>query len=53
MPTKIPEISTNILPRIIRIKNAPFYLGMDKNRFNKEVRPQQVTKKKPKASSHT
>ena len=28
-----------IIPRIIRIRDAPFYLGMDKNRFNKEVRP--------------
>jgi hypothetical protein len=28
-----------ILPRIIRIRDAPFYLGMDKNRFNTEVRP--------------
>jgi predicted DNA-binding transcriptional regulator AlpA len=39
MSTKIPETSTNIIPRIIRIRDAPFYLGMDKNRFNKEVRP--------------
>jgi predicted DNA-binding transcriptional regulator AlpA len=26
-------------PRLIRLKNASKYLGMDKNRFNKEVRP--------------
>ncbi len=26
-------------PRLIRLKDAPFYLGMDKNRFNAEVRP--------------
>ena len=39
MPTNIPETSTNIIPKIIRIRDAPFYLGMDKNRFNKEVRP--------------
>ena len=39
MPTNIPETSTNILPRIIRMRDAPIYLGMDKNRFNKEVRP--------------
>ena len=29
----------NILPRFIRLKHAPNYLGMDKNRFNAEVRP--------------
>ena len=28
-----------ILPRIIRLRDAPDYLGMDKNRFNAEVRP--------------
>src|SRR3990172_5934208 len=26
-------------PRIIRLRDAPAYLGMDKNRFNREVRP--------------
>ena len=25
--------------RVIRLKNAPAYLGMNKNRFNEEVRP--------------
>ena len=29
----------NIQPRLLRCRDAPFYLGMDKNRFNKEVRP--------------
>lgn len=28
-----------IQPRYIRLKDAPDYLGMDKNRFNAEVRP--------------
>lgn len=28
-----------LLPRIIRFRDAPFYLGMDRNRFNAEVRP--------------
>jgi hypothetical protein len=28
-----------MLPRIIRLRDAPAYLGMDKNRFNAEVRP--------------
>ena len=26
-------------PRLIRLRDAPNYLGMDRNRFNKEVRP--------------
>jgi hypothetical protein len=26
-------------PRFIRTRDAPTYLGMDKNRFNREVRP--------------
>jgi predicted DNA-binding transcriptional regulator AlpA len=28
-----------LLPRLIRLRDVPFYLGMDKNRFNKAVRP--------------
>ena len=28
-----------ILPRLIRFRDAPDYLGMDRNRFNQEVRP--------------
>jgi hypothetical protein len=28
-----------LLPRLIRLRDAAFYLGMDKNRFNAEVRP--------------
>jgi hypothetical protein len=28
-----------IQPRIIRFRDAPGYLGMDRNRFNAEVRP--------------
>jgi len=27
-----------IAPRLVRMRNAPFYLGMDRNRFNAEVR---------------
>jgi hypothetical protein len=27
------------LPRFIRLRDAPRYLGMDKNRFNHDVRP--------------
>jgi predicted DNA-binding transcriptional regulator AlpA len=28
-----------VQPRIIRFRDAPLYLGMDRNRFNAEVRP--------------
>jgi len=28
-----------VSPRFIRLRDAPAYLGMDKNRFNREVRP--------------
>jgi hypothetical protein len=28
-----------LLPRLIRLRDAPHYLGMDRNRFNAEVRP--------------
>ncbi len=31
--------SRYVLPRFIRLRDAPFYLGMDRNRFNIEVRP--------------
>ena len=32
-----------LLPRIIRLRDTPFYLGMDRNRFNAEVRPYLTT----------
>jgi hypothetical protein len=28
-----------VLPRLLRFRDAPHYLGMDRNRFNAEVRP--------------
>ena len=28
-----------LLPRFIRLRDAPGYLGMDRNRFNAELRP--------------
>jgi len=28
-----------LLPRLVRLRDAPGYLGMDRNRFNSEVRP--------------
>lgn len=31
-----------ILPRLIRLRDAPNYLGMDRNRFNAEVRPKLI-----------
>jgi hypothetical protein len=34
-----PRPAPDIAPRIIRFRDAPRYLGMDRNRFNAEVRP--------------
>ena len=34
-----PDTPSRLLPRLIRFRDAPFYLGMDRNRFNREVRP--------------
>jgi predicted DNA-binding transcriptional regulator AlpA len=28
-----------LLPRLVRLRDAPAYLGMDRNRFNRDVRP--------------
>ena len=30
---------SRIQPRIIRLRDAPYYLGMDIHRFNNDVRP--------------
>jgi hypothetical protein len=36
----VTRLSTvTLVPRLIRLRDAPRYLGMDKNRFNREVRP--------------
>ena len=32
-----------LLPRLVRLRDAPAYLGMDRNRFNREVRPRLTT----------
>ena len=32
-------VSAGVTPRIVRFRDAPHYLGMDRNRFNSEVRP--------------
>jgi hypothetical protein len=39
--TPKPTLATGslLLPRLIRIRDAPQYLGMDRNRFNADVRP--------------
>jgi len=36
---KSPHASIALLPRLIRFRDAATYLGMDRNRFNAEVRP--------------
>ena len=33
------EMHTQVTPRVIRHRDAPAYLGMDRNRFDAEVRP--------------
>jgi len=30
---------STVLPRIVRFRDAPSYVGMDRNRFNAKVRP--------------
>jgi hypothetical protein len=37
--TSRPAEPSAFLPRFIRLRDAPSYLGMDKNRFNRDVRP--------------
>ena len=37
--TRTVQIFETILPRLLRLRDAPLYLGMDRNRFNSEVRP--------------
>ena len=32
-------LATQLIPRFIRFRDAPLFLGMDRNRFNAEVRP--------------
>ncbi len=36
---KLMRASIVLLPRLVRFRYAPGYLGMDRNRFNSEVRP--------------
>ena len=36
----VPEaLTTMMLPRLIRLRDAPSYLGMDRHHFNADVRP--------------
>ena len=37
--TKYSSTGANLLSRVVRARDAPRYLGMDRNRFNAEVRP--------------
>jgi hypothetical protein len=39
LPWRTIRKSSGVVPRVLRLKEAPGYLGMDKNRFNTEVRP--------------
>ncbi len=39
MPVSSVKDMPSILPRFIRLRDAPHYLGMDRNRFNRDVRP--------------
>ena len=34
--------ATGVQPRFLRLRDAPNYIGMDRNRFNVEVRPQLI-----------
>ena len=36
---KSTDTNVVLLPRLVRLRDAPAYLGMDRNRFNAEVRP--------------
>jgi len=36
---KSTNASIALLPRLVRLRDAPAYLGMDRNRFNREIRP--------------
>ena len=36
---KSTDTNVVLLPRLVRHRDAPAYLGMDRNRFNREVRP--------------
>src|ERR1700682_1718090 len=33
------EVCVPVSPRFIRLRDAPRFFGMDKNRFNREIRP--------------
>ena len=38
--TPLAPVASSLAPRFVRLRDAPRYLGMDKNRFNRQVRPQ-------------
>jgi hypothetical protein len=35
----VPQSSSRLLPRFVRFRDAPAFFGMNKNLFNREVRP--------------
>lgn len=35
----LPACPPSILPRLIRVRDAPAYCGIDRNKFNRELRP--------------
>src|SRR5580658_3779897 len=35
----VARLRLSVAPRFIRLRDAPLFFGMDKNRFNREVRP--------------
>ena len=38
-PMRVRPARAAVPPRFMRLRDAPSYLGMDKNRFNRDVRP--------------
>lgn len=40
--TQVFRRTPRFLPRFVRLRDAPDYLGMDRNRFNQSVRPNLV-----------
>ena len=39
MSQELKTLGSGTAPRVLRFRDAPIYLGMDRNRFNAEVRP--------------
>ena len=41
----VSQLEVNLIPRVLRAKDAHAYLGMDRNKFNKIVKPYLVSVK--------